>query len=172
MPIQFKCANCRRDILLPDSAAGGRSSCPLCGIMVFVPRAKAADDDFGLAPADDEFDKAAAKAEAENRELELMLRSDEGGAPAEKPPTPPGAGPAAEMEEFEIENAVIDWLTAAVQGEDAKAAGLLNRLKGRGLVVRKILDTLDVSLLADSPLSDMPPPVLKRFKAQLLGSLG
>lgn len=167
MAIRFKCANCGNAIVADDSAAGKRTSCPVCGIMVFLPRAQAPqEEDLSLAVEDpDSTRKMEEQLESENRAFNRLLMSSDDALENVKP------GSSEDLDVFHIENLIVDWLTHTVQGEPEKAEAAGRKLRGRKQDVIPVLNQLDVTLLVDSPLADMPPPVLKKLKAQLLAEV-
>ena len=169
MPIRFNCANCGKVVKAPDTAAGKRATCPSCGIMIFIPRPKTAEDvDLGVASVDEkEEERMKKQIEDENREVDQIMgraslkNDDAGDAPAK----------AAAMDEVAVEAASVDWLIASVEGRDDDAKKIAARLKGHKVSVNMMLEALDPTMLENPALSDMPPPLLKKLKAQLLSEI-
>lgn len=175
MSIRFNCANCGKVVKAPDTAAGKRATCPSCGIMIFIPRPKvASEEDFGVAAVDEkEEERMKKQMEDENREVDQImgrgsLKNDVDDAPAK-----PAAKPvkAAAMDEVAVEAAAVDWLIASVEGRDDDAKTIAAKLKGHKVSVNMMLEALDPTMLENPALSDMPPPLLKKLKAQLLSEI-
>jgi len=168
MPIRFKCANCGNPIKAPDHAAGRSSACPVCGILVFIPRPKTADDDLGLAPLDEaESQKMQKQMDDENRELDRALGSDVERALSDGKEKKD----SQELDEVAIESLAIDWLLASVESRDEEAANLVRKLAGKRREVAMLLDGLNPALLENPALSDMPPPLFRKLKEKLVAKL-
>jgi DNA-directed RNA polymerase subunit RPC12/RpoP len=174
MPINFKCANCGRPVTAPDSAAGKKTNCPTCGIMIFLPRPPKPEEDIGVAPETEESAAIARKLEQENREVEAALgRSveapdDDVDEVEEVVDEPPPAPRANEVEIFELENAVIDWMTAVVKADKALLQAARNKLRGRAGELAPIVEGIDVTLLMDNPLSELSEAKLRALKGKLV----
>lgn len=166
MAINFKCANCGHAISAPDEQAGKRSNCPRCGIMVFLPRAKAADEvpvELSAPGNDDDV----IKLEADNRAFDLAMLADDD----EQVISPGSAVAADELPAGKVETLILDWMAATVTGDAETAGKSLAPLTGRKKQVLPALDAVTVKVRSDKRLSDIPPPVLNQLKNKLLMAL-
>lgn len=177
MSIELHCPKCGKQIRAPENAGGKHGKCPYCEGRVYIPMPPAPEDEIGVAPVDDDFERREAELRRELIAFEAKLSMENKLAPAPLVEKQRGGESASGGEEPEVAGEVIDcdaevenFITAMRDSRLDDAEEAVASLRRAGPRAR---DFVQGALVDEMPpeVSGVPPPVLKGFLKTLLTRL-
>lgn len=157
MPIKFHCSHCGKRIEAPDQTGGKWGKCPACHNKVYVPQARAPDeDDLKLAPLDQTEEQRQRQLMRETLELERSILEErempEGGGPA--------PGPVPEISEEQLTGHILRYLRQMADGDLDEAQRTADQIVPHRRKAVAILDRIATSEVTEPELEDIPKQVL------------
>jgi hypothetical protein len=173
MSISFNCGFCGKRIEAPDSAGGKWGKCPGCHNRVYVSSPQAGDEEFRLAPIDDEEEKRRKELLAEEARLreEILSQTEAGNEPAglqNRGRSAPEAGPSG----AELTQSIIIYLRQMADGDLEQAEITVRAITPGGGKAVEILDRISRSTISEPELSDIPRQVLSGLIKNLQARIG
>lgn len=176
MAIEFHCEHCNHLIKAAPEIAGQTGKCPCCGVETYIPLPiEEADEEFGLAPLDEEFEqhrKQAAREDAEyQRKLlkEKATPEEKAAARRDKPvAAPPGPDRSSSKQ---LAGLIVQYLEAMSGGQLERAEAVAKQLAKDKAMTATILEGMETEDLAGYGLPPLPRPVLLGFLKQLRSKL-
>ncbi len=177
MSIELHCPKCGKQIRAPENAGGKHGKCPYCEGRVYIPMPPAPEDEIGVAPVDDDFERREAELRRELIAFEAKLSLEDKLAPTPAGEKPKGGDSASLRDIPEVAGEVIDcdaevenFITAMRDSRLDDAEDAVASLRRAGPRAR---DFVQGALVDEMPpeVQGVPPPVLKGFLKTLLARL-
>ena len=156
MAIIFHCEHCGKKIEAQDSAGGKWAKCPSCKNKLYIPEADTGgDDEFTLAPIDEDAKKKERKLMAETHRLTQDILKEKGDGPGKMSKTS-----SFEISEKDLMKNIILYLRQMANGELDDAKITLSSIKPYSGQAVKLVDRIALSDIPEPELADIPGQVI------------